>query len=496
MAGGSYAPIPQDPSKAITIPYSWALLRWIQARASTRPHLCVSVILLIHLLFLLSFLHSREWSLFKFEDQEQAQWASDAANFDSIFAREAQLPQHNLSVPYPEGRNGRYLQFSNQMWGAGWNNLLQERLLNTILAYETDRAPAHPPRNDTAEDGQRKVLSIPYNALLSGPTSGMSWGAGDQHPRAVSRTYWGTVCPESERRIVDANEVMNRIVGDSGIKIKDSDGIKILSEWTKIIRTIPERCVEVKGTQIFDVFLFCDARLVSLWDTLANHPTLRLLEDSEVVKNAVSRNMAKLQTVSLAQRPFIPKSAGVIQGLLGIHIRRGDFLGDKGKSNGHCLHLAKYTGTYSGWNQLPQLYDRYRGPSRDGLERGQSTPELREYYLRHCLPTPEQIASRIRELREETHARISHIYIANNAEDEFLKELRRVLAVDGWGPNKITTSQELELNWQATSVNNVVDMSILSRAELFIGNGWSTLTSNVVMRRLTTGQSPESTRLW
>ncbi|KAH7314014.1 hypothetical protein B0J17DRAFT_352196 [Rhizoctonia solani] len=445
--------------------------------------------------------------------------------FRSVFAKEAELPQHNPSASYPEGRNGRYLRFSNQMWGAGWNNLLQERLLNTILAYETDRAPvfspfdawAHPPRDDTAEDGQRKVLSIPYNALLSGPASGMSWGPGDQHPRAVSQNYWEVVCPESERRIVDANEVMNQIGEDSdGVKIRDSDGIRILSEWNKLIRAMPERCVEIKGTQIFDVFLFCDARLVSLWDTLANHPTLRLLEDSEVVKDAVSRNMAKLQSISLAQRPFIPKTTGVIQGLLGIHIRRGDFFGDKGKNNGHCLHLAKYTGTYSGdftylyymvkhslmsfaiigWNQLPQLRDQYGGPSRDGLERGQSTPELREYYLRHCLPTPEQIASRIRELQEETHARISHIYIANNAEDEFLTDLRRELAMDGWGPNKITTSQELDLNWQATSVNNVVDMSILSRAELFIGNGWSTLTSNVVMRRLTTGQSPENTRLW
>ncbi|KAH7314012.1 hypothetical protein B0J17DRAFT_687352 [Rhizoctonia solani] len=381
------------------------------------------------------------------------------------------------------------------MWGAGWNNLLQERLLNTILAYETDRAPvfspfdawAHPPRDDTAEDGQRKVLSIPYNALLSGPTSGMLWGPGDQHPRAVSQNYWDVVCPASERRIVDANEVMTQLG-------KDPDGIRIMSEWTKLLRRMPERCVEIKGTQAFDVFLFCDARVLSLWDTLANHPTVRLLEDSEVVKDAVSRNMAKLQSISLAQRPFIPKTTGVIQGLLGIHIRRGDFYGDKGK--GHCIHLSNYADTYTGWSQLPQLRDQYAGPSREGIEKGQSTPEMREYYRKHCIPDTDEIASRIREILAETHARISHIYIANNAEDEFLTDLRRALAVDGWGPNKITTSQELDLNWQATSVNNVVDMSILSRAEIFIGNGWSTLTSNVVMRRMTTGQLVESTRLW
>lgn len=37
------------------------------------------------------------------------------------------------------------------------------------------------------------------------------------------------------------------------------------------------------------------------------------------------------------------------------------------------------------------------------------------------------------------------------------------------------TSSELELNWQATSVGAVVDMAIMSRAEVFVGNGVSLL---------------------
>ncbi|KAJ1302996.1 hypothetical protein OPQ81_011199 [Rhizoctonia solani] len=455
----------------------------------------VVVIMLIHLVLLFSFLHWREWQLFAYP--EEAAWASDANNFDSIFIREAKLPQHNLSAPFPEGKDGRYLRFSNQVWGSGWNNLLQERLMNTILAYETDRAPvfspfeawAHPPREDTTANGQRRVLVIPYNALLSGPTSGMSWGPGDQHPRAVSQNFWEVVCPASERRIVDADEVMKQVG-------RESDGIRMLTEWTKLIRGMPERCVEIKGTQTFDFFLFGSSRILSLWDTFRNHPTVRLLEDSDVVKNAVSHNMGKLQTISGAQRPFILKSAGVIEGLLGIHLRRGDFLGEKGKDNGHCLHLAKWASTYTAWNQLPQLRDKHVDPPRDGVEWGHYTPEIKEYYFKHCLPTPEQIGSRIRDILEETRARISHIFIASDAEDEFLTELRRVLAMNGWGPNRVTTSKDLELNWQATSVNNVVDMAILSRAELFIGNGWSTMTSNVVMRRLTTGRSPVNTRLW
>jgi hypothetical protein len=32
--------------------------------------------------------------------------------------REKQLPQHDLDLPYPQGREGRYIRFSNHVWGA------------------------------------------------------------------------------------------------------------------------------------------------------------------------------------------------------------------------------------------------------------------------------------------------------------------------------------------------------------------------------------------
>lgn len=39
---------------------------------------------------------------------------------------EANLPQHNLDLPFPEGRTGRYVRFSNQIAMLGWNNVLNE----------------------------------------------------------------------------------------------------------------------------------------------------------------------------------------------------------------------------------------------------------------------------------------------------------------------------------------------------------------------------------
>lgn len=39
---------------------------------------------------------------------------------------ESDLPQHNLDLPFPEGRTGRYVLFKNQIQGLGWNDELNE----------------------------------------------------------------------------------------------------------------------------------------------------------------------------------------------------------------------------------------------------------------------------------------------------------------------------------------------------------------------------------
>jgi hypothetical protein len=77
--------------------------------------------------------------------------------------KEKQLPQHNPHLPYPQGSEGRYIRFSNHVWGAfrshlvlatrlietckglGWGNVMQELLLNAHLAYLSNRmyAPTH-----------------------------------------------------------------------------------------------------------------------------------------------------------------------------------------------------------------------------------------------------------------------------------------------------------------------------------------------------------------
>lgn len=72
-------------------------------------------------------------------------WSGIPPDYADIRQYERTLPQHNLSLPYPEGQEGLYLRFPDHLWGHGLNNILQETwvsmpfpgcyLLNVFLAY-------------------------------------------------------------------------------------------------------------------------------------------------------------------------------------------------------------------------------------------------------------------------------------------------------------------------------------------------------------------------
>jgi hypothetical protein len=57
------------------------------------------------------------------------------ANWDKLYKWEDNLPQHDVDLPFPEGKDGRYVLFSNQIQMLGWNNLLNE--MCAFLFYST-----------------------------------------------------------------------------------------------------------------------------------------------------------------------------------------------------------------------------------------------------------------------------------------------------------------------------------------------------------------------
>ncbi|KAF9506719.1 hypothetical protein BS47DRAFT_1367182 [Hydnum rufescens UP504] len=170
---------------------------------------------------------------------------------------ERRLPQHNLDLPYPEGRSAKMLRFGNQIWGLGLNNQLQETLLNTYIAYLAQRTYVFTPFTwdlnnrpfvPIAPDGHLvgspykvRPARVPLTAYINSPTTGSPWPPGDPAPRSVSVEWWDRVCPESERLHINTAVVNAQI----GVDFDKDEGIDIVEKWAKYIRSIEHRCINI-----------------------------------------------------------------------------------------------------------------------------------------------------------------------------------------------------------------------------------------------------------
>ncbi|KAJ7475823.1 hypothetical protein FB451DRAFT_1173809 [Mycena latifolia] len=410
--------------------------------------------------------------------------------YEKLWLWEKNLPQHNLDLPFPEGRTGRFVKFTNQARRLGWNNIFNEILMNTHLAYMSKRSyvfPSHhwtlihypwPPNQVLAEQPQ-----TPLNALISGPSAGGMWEEGDDAPRAVSEPWFDVVCPESERRIINTTDVKPYL--------RTAEGDQIFAHWQKLLLEAPERCIEIvpelyevdNFPQVFDLWLWGSSRVLSLWDSFSKSPTSRLLETSPIVESAVNRN----------KYLFLPRGPGLPHGprdpyqrMLAMHVRRGDYK----KS---CESLAFYGSTFYSWNLLPFLPDVFTP-----LEEGH--PERLNRTMEHCSPSLDAILQKVHDarsdyLRASKEETLDLLYILTNEHDEWLEELKTALRKANW--ETIVTSSELELSdSEQIDVSMAVDMDIARRAAVFIGNGWSSFTSNIVHRRLVDGKIPLSIRFY
>ncbi|KAF9553966.1 hypothetical protein CPC08DRAFT_697169 [Agrocybe pediades] len=421
--------------------------------------------------------------------------------YEKLWEWEKNLPQHNLDNPYPEGRNGRYVHFKSQIQMLGWNNQLNEVLMNCWLAYKSKRAYVYqnyrwktdyyPWPREKAPPGGEWPPTTPANALMSGPAVGGSWDPGDDAPRSVNVDYWNKVCPESERRIINTGDVKPPIMWE--------DGITIFSHWEKLLLEAPERCIEIHSAdrsvdnfpQVFDLFLWGSDRILPLWEGFKNSPVSRLFATSPVVQSAVDRNEYLFQP--RAPRTSTPFSNNPYERMLAVHLRRGDY-------QEACMGLANWNSTFYSWNLLPELPDKFSTPP--GYTYGKNTPENIEIYFTHCYPTDEFILEKIRNSKREylaatkkgEHRTLDVLYFLTNDKTGWVDKLKDKFKSEGW--HTIVATKDLQLDQEQKDVSMAVDMDIARKAAVFIGNGWSSFTSNIVHRRMIDGKEPISTRFF
>ncbi|KAF9489577.1 hypothetical protein BDN71DRAFT_1527746 [Pleurotus eryngii] len=418
--------------------------------------------------------------------------------YERLRKYEKSLPQHNLDLPFPEGRTGRYVKFTNQIKMLGWNNVQNEVLMNAHLAYESKRAYVfqdyvwkadyYPwPESQFRENPPRTPLA----ALIAGPVAGGPWPEGDNAPRSISEPWFDVVCPQAERRIINTREVKG--------PVGDAMGSAVFQHWKDLLLNAPERCIEIIPAdrsedgfpQTFDLWLWGSYRVLDLWESFSKSPVSTLLGSSPIVNSAVDRN--EYLFLPRGPRPAHPISPNPYDRMLAMHVRRGDF-------KEACIGLATWNSTFYSWNLFSWLPDRFTPPP--GGEWGSNTPENTEKYMEHCLPPADAIVAKARQARADyqkasppgkTRA-LDVMYILSNDASEWMDALKQALRNDGW--HTIATSKDLTLDEEQTDVNMAVDMDIARRAAVFIGNGWSSFTSNIVHRRLADGREAISNRFW
>ena len=160
----------------------------------------------------------------------------------------------------------------------------------------------------------------------------------------------------------------------------------------------------------------------------------------------------------------------IIEGLLVMHIRRGDF-------DQHCKYLAERNETFTAFNQIQGIVDRFKVPPRG--PKGHLTNDGARAYQEACYPTLQGIVRRVGEIRaSESGKRLKNIYVMTNGQREWVTELREaLLAADHW--DNIASSRDLELNDEQRYVAQAADMLIGQRADVFIGNGVSRIKKHV-----------------
>ncbi|KZV76433.1 hypothetical protein PENSPDRAFT_747623 [Peniophora sp. CONT] len=411
-------------------------------------------------------------------------------NYYEWHEREKALPQNNVDLSAPQGKEGRYLRFKNHLTNVGWGNFMQEMISHHHLAYRANRIfvmynytwDKHA-EGDYSQFGENKIPArIPISAIVAGPLAGGRYPASDWRPPAVTTEFFELVCPNPT--VVHVGDT-HREAG----YVEPSTATAIFDAFVARLNAIDDNCVELQedSGQLLDFWVFgSSARMADAVPQLLRSPGVAGWGWSSLVTSIVTQNGALVYPAidlhDASQRTEL-------KGLLALHLRRGDF-------KDHCEHLAKWRFEYNAFNAQPDFPDQLQAPPGGGG--GSYTDETLGWYIDHCFPDIPRIVKRVQNFLAEAKGQgrtLDRLYILTNGEREWIKELREELRKAGdW--NSIATSRDLDIDWEQEFVKQAADMLIATRAEVFVGNAWSSLSSNVNLLRIAQNHEPETSRFW
>ncbi|KAJ6562658.1 hypothetical protein B0H19DRAFT_1069255 [Mycena capillaripes] len=384
--------------------------------------------------------------------------------YEEYRERERNLPQNNMSLPYPDGSHAKFLWAANHGSGFGWGNYMEEMIIDAYLAYAANRAYVfdnYTWDRDGPEisqwNGKPIPARIPLSALISGPIIGGFMPDKDV-PRAVSREYFLSVCPEAERVVLDTRTIQETLDPEATVS-------QIVGRWAAELVAIESPCVELARSSpaLFSYEITNTLRVLDVFPALSKSPILSNFGWSPLILAGFYANLKYFTASpqdsdglpSLTETPTTP-----LNGLLALHVRRGDY-------ETWCHDAYRNAMSYTGFNSFSELPDKYTHPPVD------DAPESAEFARKHCLPNVAEIVDKVMAVAKP---RITRVYVMTNAPREWLAELRAALGAAREWPDGVGTSRDLELSWEGKFVAEAVDMYVGQRAEQFIGNGVQAFT--------------------
>jgi hypothetical protein len=203
-------------------------------------------------------------------------------------------------------------------------------------------------------------------------------------PHSISKRWFDVVCsPEESHLIVSA---------DIKPLLADLPGMEVFTAWEMLLCDMPECCIEIvsapyevdKMPQVFDLWIWGNSRVLSLWPSFSQSTTSKLLAASPIMCAAVERNTYLFNP----HGPRLPMALrDWAQCTLTIHLRWGDFIQ-------HCRNLAEWGSSFYSWAQLPQVMDQFTPLPGDD-------PKRVETMMGHCLLDNAQIIKKLHNVRED-----------------------------------------------------------------------------------------------
>ncbi|KAJ7618580.1 hypothetical protein FB45DRAFT_800313 [Roridomyces roridus] len=337
-------------------------------------------------------------------------------------------------------------------------------ILNAYLAYASQRSYVFDnytwnrdgPDFFLETDGRMRIARFPLSSMISGPIIGGDMPDKDV-PRAVSREYFLDVC-DNRTQVIDTNSVWN---GDGGVA-------EMMLRWADKLKSIDAPCVEIASWSptLFDYKITNTERVLDVFPDLAKSPILADLGWSPLILDCFARNYKFFggKTTPPELDPLVTTRTP-LHGLLTLHVRRGDY-------EGWCREAFPHSMSFVGFNSFHEFPDS---------EKFRLWNTSYEDTMLHCLPDIDQIIEKVLAVVTPDSG-IERIYLMTNGRYPWLGEL--VSALKAAGSWSVATSRDLSLSFEGKHVSQALDMYVGQRSDRFIGNGFSSLTSNVVMLRM------------